>query len=1159
MIEASASPPPTDRIEAFIARWQGREGGQERANYAMFLSELCTALDLKQPDPADATRERNDYVFERAVDMRQPDGVYTTGRIDLYKRGCFVLEAKQSRKRAGREPVHEQLMLEGLASSKPETRGRRSARRGWDTLMWDARNQAENYAKALPGEWPPFLMVCDVGHCIEIYADFSGQGKNYAQFPDRQGFRCFIEDLRQEKIRDRLRGIWLDPHSLDPTRNAARATREIAGRLAAVSKSLEAKAYPAETVAMFLMRCLFTMFAEDVSLLPDGSFADLLEFSETAPTKFPNLIEDLWRAMNIGDFASSIRAQVKKFNGNLFADARALPLGREEIGELRQAAKQDWTEVEPAIFGTLLEQALDAHERKRLGAHYTPRAYVQKLVAATMIEPLRAEWGEIQGTVELQKSAGDAAAAIATVKAFHETLLQTRVLDPACGTGNFLYVALELLKRLEGEVLEALADLGGQEVLTGLEGSTVDPHQFLGLELNTRAAAIAELVLWIGYLQWHFRTKGAAPAEPILKAFKNINNGGKSGGIDAVLAYDGEPELVRDEFGKPVTRQGEDGSRVEIYRYSNPRRPVWPAADYIIGNPPFIGGKDIRGRLGEGYAEALWAAHPQIKPSADFVMYWWDHAADLLTRKSARLKRFGFVTTNSITQEFSRRVMARHLKAKKPISLVMAIPDHPWTKATRDAAAVRIAMSVAVPGKIAGKCFTVTRETGLETDEPVIETTEAIGTINPDLTVGADVTTATALKSNDYLCSPGVKLHGDGFIIDRRQAAHLGLGRRAGLDAHIREYRNGRDLTSIPRHAMVIDLLGLGADEVRLRFPEVYQHLLGAVKPERDQNNRNSYRENWWIFGEPRRELRPALYGFPRYIATVETAKHRIFQFLDTSILPDNKLIATASKDAFDLGVLSSHIHTHWAVRAGGWLGMGNDPVYVKTKCFDPFPFPAATEAQKAAIRAVAEELDAHRKARQDEHPGLTITQMYNVLEKLKAGATLTIEEERINSEGLVLILRELHDRLDALVFDAYGWPATLTDDEILARLVALNAERAAEEKRGLIRWLRPDYQMERAGLAAVPQAAEDQGELGLATAAARKPLFPATPREQVGAVFAALAEATAPLDAAGIAATFRQGRKVEAKVEATLGALARTGLLSATEDGQRYWLPRSA
>ena len=271
-------------------------------------------------------------------------------------------------------------------------------------------------------------------------------------------------------------------------------------------------------------------------------------------------------------------------------------------------------------------------------------------------------------------------------------------------------------------------------------------------------------------------------------------------------------------------------------------------------------------------------------------------------------------------------------------------------------------------------------------------------------------------------------------------------------------------------------------------------------------------------------------------------------------------LVNIGVEDAFFLGILCSKIHVCWALRAGGWLGIGNDPRYSKTKCFDPFPFPAATEAQKLAIRTVAEELDAHRKARQAEHPDLTLTQMYNVLEKLRSVAALTVEDERIDADGLVLILRELHDRLDTLVFEAYGWPAALPDDEVLARLVTLSAERAAEEKRGLIRWLRPEYQMTRAGIAAIPQKAEDQGELGLAAAAAatRKPLFPPGYREQTGAVLAALIDAAAPLGTAGIAASFRQGRKIEAKVESTLAALSRMGLLSATEDGKRFWLPRS-
>jgi hypothetical protein len=239
--------------------------------------------------------------------------------------------------------------------------------------------------------------------------------------------------------------------------------------------------------------------------------------------------------MNEGVFAASIRTKVLKFNGNLFAEAKVLPLGREEIGELAEAANKDWHEVEPAIFGTLLEQALDPAERRRLGAHYTPRAYVERLVVATIIEPLREDWRNVQAAAETKRAAGDEKGAAAEVQAFHDKLCETRVLDPACGTGNFLYVSMELMKRLEGEVLEALVDLGGQEALRGLGQHTVDPHQFLGMEINPRAAAIAELVLWIGYLQWHFRTKGGIPDEPILRQFKNIEV------KNAVLTWDGYP------------------------------------------------------------------------------------------------------------------------------------------------------------------------------------------------------------------------------------------------------------------------------------------------------------------------------------------------------------------------------------------------------------------------------------------------------------------------------------------------------------------------------------------------------------------------------------------------------------------------------------------
>ncbi|MGH6815104.1 MAG: DNA methyltransferase, partial [Hyphomicrobiaceae bacterium] len=752
-------------IESFIARWSA-SGGAERSNFQLFAVELCRLLDVDEPRPARENINRNDYTFERSVEFKGPDGSTSPGRIDLYKRGCFVMEAKQSRERGRPKAV----VVKGQPDFfRPEVhpRGKASAHRAWDVLMLNARRQAEDYARALPTShgWPPFVIVCDVGHCFEVFADFSGQGKNYAQFPDRQGYRIHLEDLRKPEVRTFLAAVWREPHGLDPARQSAKVTREIAERLAKVSKALEERGYKTEDVAWFLMRCLFTMFAEDVNLLPRDGFKNLLTRCRDNTKMFAPMTEQLWKVMNTGGFAYAIEQHVLHFNGHFFDKATAMPLRREDIGELLAAAKADWRQVEPAIFGTLLEQALTETERARLGAHYTPRAYVERLVVATVIEPLRQEWAEVQATAERLKEEQRTKDAIAGIRAFHDKLCTTRVLDPACGTGNFLYLALELMKKLEGEVLDALVALGGQEVLA-LEKQTIGPNQFLGLEVNPRAAAIAELVVWLGYLQWHFRTQGGAPSEPILRDFGNV------AAMDAVLDWTGHP------VSKIALR--EDGSRVETY--PNARRPDWPEAEFIVGNPPFIGGKDIRAQLGSSYAETLWRVHDHINESADLVMYWWDRAADILTAKASKLRRFGFVTTNSITQTFSRRVVARHLESKRPLSLAMAVPDHPWTKATPDHAAVRIAMTVAERGKRKGVLCEIIHEAGIDTDRPRIEMTERRGRINADLTVGADATQARALKANEGLCSPGVKLHGTGFIVTPNEARHLGLGKRRGLD-----------------------------------------------------------------------------------------------------------------------------------------------------------------------------------------------------------------------------------------------------------------------------------------------------------------------------------------------------------------------------------------
>ena len=1156
-------PPATagdDPVESFIARWDGRPGGAERANYAMFLAELTAVIGAPPPDPA-AVRGENDYCFERPVTERLRDGSSSTRRIDLYRRDCFVLEAKQSRMDGDKRTVDPAAR----SAHVPAERGRRGASRAWDVLMMNARAQAEDYVRLLPDGHrpPPFVVVCDVGHCIELYANFRRDGKAYDQFPDRQGFRVYLDDLRDPAVRARLRAVWCDPESLDPARRAAAVTRLVAERLAAVSKVLERSDHPAEEVAGFLTRCIFTMFAEDAGLLPHRSFRDLLQRCERNPADFVPFVGQLWEAMDTGQFAFAIGRRVPHFNGRFFKRRAVLPLAREEIGALRVAAEQDWRSVEPAIFGTLLEQALDPGERRRLGAHYTPRPYVERLVAATVVEPLREDWSAVLATAQRQREEGRAGEASATVRAFHDRLCAVRVLDPACGTGNFLYVALELVKRLEGEVLEALADLGGQEALTGLAGHTVDPHQFLGIEVNPRAAAIAELVLWIGHLQWHLRTRGGAPSEPILRAFGNIET------RDAVLAWDGYPHpvLQRDAAGRPATRLV-DGASEEIHAFPNPRLPPWPAAEFIVGNPPFIGGKDVRARLGDAYAQALWDAHPDMNDSADFVMYWWDRAADLITRKGSVLRRFGFVTTNSISQVFQRRTLERYMAGKTPVSLVMAIPDHPWTKATPDAAAARIAMTVAEAGSRDGVLREVTSEAGLETDQPAIFFEERTGRIHADLTVGVDITKASELLGNSGVCHDGVKLHGTGFRLHPREAEWLGLGSKPGLDRYIRPYRNGRDLAKKSRDLMVIDLYGLAASDVRAAFPEIYQFLLERVKPVRDAEARRSgkkdaqtYAEYWWLFGKPRPDLRSACSALSRCIVTVDTARHRVFQFTNTNVVYDDKCVLICHDDALILGILSSRIHVDWANRAGGRLGVGNDPVYVKTRTFDPFPFPDASPAQAEAIRRLAEELDAHRKARLAAHPHLTLTGLYNVLEELRAGTApdaLSAKSRRIYEDGLVLILKELHDTLDAAVAAAYGWSADLPDEEVLARLVALNRRRSAEEAAGQVRWLRPDYQVPRFGTPA--QKAEfDLGGTapGQPGDAAGRPAFPRGYLEQTAAVMAMLAAAPGPVDPGSLAAAFRQGRRTTPTIAAILGAASRTGRLATTPDG-RFTLRRA-
>lgn len=1141
------TPDDSQRIQAFIKKWQPSEGN-EQANSQPFFLDLCAALGVDGPPPKDSSGS-DTYSFEKAIKTFSAQG-QSSKRADFYKEGCFLLEAKQG----------------SFSSNKGH--GKRGTKI-YEDVMQGAFNQARQYIQLIDSPTkPPFLITCDIGYRFDIWEGFSGE---YGSYGARQ--RVNLADLQQRSVFDRFVKIFTDPQSLNPEKLRARVTREVAAELAKLSRWLEVQGHGAEETANFLMRCIFTMFAEDVELLKGEVFTKALRDRWIPhPETFQPEIEQLWQTMNTGGSFGFER--VLQFNGSFFENATAISLPKQQLEILYKAAAKDWSQVEPAIFGTLLERALEKKERSRLGAHYTPRSYVERLVRPVVMEPLRQEWDEIE--LELKRllepeagkeepTANQRKKAEQEIKAFLGKLQTIKILDPACGTGNFLYVSLDLLKGLEAEVQTRLVDVAGQVQLNVLE--QINPSQFLGIEINPRAAAIAELVIWIGYLQWYFKRYGnAEPPEPVLQAFGNIEQ------RDAVLAYDGrEPDVdvktgqVRTRWGgrmmtHPVTGEEvpDPADQVVIYRYLNARAADWPEADYVVSNPPFIGNVWMRERLGDGYAEILREIYEEVPETADYVMYWW-HKAAILTRNN-QVSRFGLITTNSISQVFQRKLIDHHQKQKNPINLIFAIPDHPWSDT---GAAVRISMTVgeangnASTQKIARLGIIISEGQDSETPEDSADKIELeikyVGQIFSNLQAGANVSGAVPLKSNEGLCCPGMKLHGMGFCLTEEESQNV------EKDV-IHPYMNGRDLLQKPRNSLVVDLFGLAENEVLAKYPRAYQWVYERVKPERDQNNRATYRENWWIYGEPRASFRPALKNLKRYIATVETAKYRPFLFLDSSVLPDNRIIVVAMDDAYLLGVLSSKIHAKWALAAGGRLE--DRPVYSKTTCFEPFSFPDSTPEQTQKIRDLGERLDAHRKQVQAAHPDITITGMYNLLEKLRAGQPFTDADRAYNNRALVSTLKQIHDDLDAAVLDAYGWPHDITDEQILENLVALNAQRAEEERNGLIRWLRPEYQAP--DTVGAQHAAPLQGTLP-GTETPEEPIiepveqqpWPTQPKAQLAAIRDLLRTTPGDWTTKQIAAQFK-GRITQSKLAAITENLERLewfGLvIPEHRDGLTYW-----
>jgi len=822
----------------------------------MYVTELCTALGVTPPQP-----RGTGYEFEYpvvATDRRT--GMDTTNFIDLYRREHFILEAKHT-----------------------------GAGGGADRVLGAAYGQAKGYAGDVPHGPPPYLLVMNVARTLLVWDRWSGNygGVNAAR---RIDLRTLWQ--RDDEI-EFLRAAWEHPETLNPAVRGRVVTREVAERLARLSAALEGRDIDDERVARFLMRCVFTMFAEDVGLLADKPFQSAIQEFQADPAEFGAVMAELWKAMDAGT-RFGLR-KLLRFNGHFFRDAEALPLDRGDLAVLADAARADWRQVEPTIFGTLLTRALDSRERHRLGAEYTPREYVERVVRQTVDVPLRERWAPVQAhAAELAGSRRkkDRDAALGELRGFHRWMRGLRFLDPACGSGNFLYVTLHMVKRLELEVLRAIEEITGHPEL-GIE--EVGPWQFQGIEIKPWAREIAELTLWIGYHQfWIEHHKGVNPPEPVLKDTGTLEL------RDAVLAWDEIVEIPEKSRPDPTPRiehpvtgklVPDPHARLPYYEYRGARQAEWPQADFIVGNPPYLGQGRMRDDFGDGYVHALRTVYSDVPDTADYVMYWWYRAARVVGEGTAR--RAGLITTNTIVQAQNRAVVER--AAAADVRVVWAIPDHPWVD-DASAADVRVAMTVTAKSPESAALVRVD-EAGAIIGEKHLDR------LNADLTGHADIatTSGTPLMANAGLCSPGFKLHGAGFIVSNEEAEHL-IRLDPRHSRYVRRYLNGRDLASRPRGVRVIDF-GLLEEREARDLPVLYGLIRDRVKPERDANSRAAYRNYWWRFGEPRGELRSALAGLTSYIVTVETSRHRYFTALAAEIAPDNKLISFVLDGDFHVGL----------------------------------------------------------------------------------------------------------------------------------------------------------------------------------------------------------------------------------------------------------------
>ncbi len=938
---------------AFIAKWRASELKERSAAQEHFI-DLCRLLGEPTPAEADPTGER--YCFERGA--RKDGG--GDGWADVWKRHCFAWEYK-----------------------------------GKHADLDAAFNQLRQYALAL--ENPPLLVVSDMAR-FRIRTNWTNSVSETHEFG--------LDDLADAAARDKLKWAMSDPERLRPGESRQALTERAAATFAALAQSLRERGHDPQAAAHFVNRLVFCMFAEDVGLLPDDMFTRMLEHARRRPEDFADLARALFGAMSTGGRIGF--EAVARFNGGLFDDDAALPLEKPEIETALTAAALDWSEVDPSILGTLFERGLDPDKRAQLGAHYTDRDKIMQIVEPVIVRPLLAEWEAAKADISaaLERADGARSPAARTrrygeadrkLRAFLERLRGFTVLDPACGSGNFLHLALHALKDLEHRVqLEAEA--------MGLQRSfpEIGPANVKGIEVNAYAAELARVSVWIGEIQWMRRNGLDVSRDPILKPLETIEC------RDAILTPDG----------------GEPG---------------WPEADVVIGNPPFLGGKLLRGGLGGEYVESLRRLYgARLHGEADLVCHWFDKAGRLVA--DGRLARAGLVATNSIRGGRNRSVLDRIVERGVVFD---ARSDEPWVI---DGAAVRVSLV----------CFA-----GPGTGLPVALNGAPAECIQPDLTASAlNLGSAARLRRNAGVSFMGDTKNGAFDVPGDLARSWLRLPAnphgRANADV-LMPWRNGMDLTRRPAGKWIIDF-GSEMDEADAALYEApFSHAVEHVRPTRRRNRAARVREFWWRHEAPRPGMWRSLDGLPRYIATPRVAKHRLFVWLDTRICPDSALIAIARDDDTTFGILHSRFHEAWSLRLGTWLGKGNDPRYTPTTTFETFPFPeglspdipAADYAADPRAIAIAE---AARRLVELRDRWLNPPEWVEWIDEPAPGypkrpvarddaAATELKTRTLTNlyNGRPQWLADAHAALDAAVAAAYGWNADTPDAEALRALLALN------------------------------------------------------------------------------------------------------------------------